>query len=118
MFRDLTLYSMLKNSSDIRRTHRNLIIIKIRQLHLNHRYLQLEPVGTIISGLVKKEPARVRSDEFNPQHNVKSLQVESFDFLFLFRIIPNIVKTATSDFNKSLASLVYLNNDQTDENSK
>jgi hypothetical protein len=38
-------------------------------------------------------------------------------FLF-FRVIPNIVKNAASDFNKSLASLVFLKDDQTDEESK
>ncbi|CAF1096033.1 unnamed protein product [Adineta steineri] len=31
------------------------------------------------------------------------------------RVIPNIVKNATNDFNKSLASLVFLKDDQTDD---
>jgi len=38
-------------------------------------------------------------------------------FLFL-RIIPNIIKNATNDFNKSLASLVFSKDDQIDDDSK
>jgi len=41
-----------------------------------------------------------------------------FSILFVFRIIPNIIKNATNDFNKSLASLVFPKDDQMDDDPK
>ncbi len=44
---------------------------------------------------------------------------ENFLFIFFYRIIPNIIKNATSDLSKSvLASLVFLKEDQPDEDSR
>jgi len=37
---------------------------------------------------------------------------------FCFSIIPNIIKNATNDFNKSLASLVFSKDDQIDDDLK
>ncbi len=44
---------------------------------------------------------------------------ENFILIFFYRIIPNIIKNATSDLSKSvLASLVFLKEDQPDEDSR
>jgi len=52
----------------------------------------------------------------NGKKNFISKRKSLFDF---YRIIPNIVKNATSDLSKSvLASLVFLKEDQPDEDSR